>query len=338
MLPKRGKMVLRDILGNIYAFEELIGIEAFEEDDYLLMFHKGQPRFLKMNLTNISLTGFTISRPVISFDINTNNLSMSCDTPSAVIYYTLDGSNPLDPNSRQQYTGTIKINYSSTLKVVAVVDAYNSPIEEQFIEITEYPILTASNYQTSLGSREGSITYTFSSPVNTTGGTSRRLWYTLNVTTNAGSLGVRECSDLVAIDGGLSEDFTFQPISISHAVVSLENTTCTIYTVNEDGSRDREYQYSSDTTDGNLTCGNVVRPQLESPIIYNHSNGNIEIEPDLSKWNETPDKIIVEIQGVSTTEYTEYPINITAQQGQVIKAYCVKANYRNSNNSEYTVE
>ena len=53
-------MVLRDILGNIYEFEELQDIESFEENDYILMFNKGQPKFLKVKSTNLSLVDFTI--------------------------------------------------------------------------------------------------------------------------------------------------------------------------------------------------------------------------------------------------------------------------------------
>lgn len=335
-------MILRDILGNIYEFEELQDIESFEENDYILMFNKGQPKFLKVKSTNLSLVDFTIDPPSISFDINTNNLSLSSDTPSSTIYYSLNETNPLDPNTRQQYTNPFNLSQSSTLKAIAIVDGYNSSITEEFIEITEWPILSASNYQTSLGSREGTITYTFNNPSNTTGGTSRKLWYTINVTTEAGSLGDRECSDFVVIGGSVSENFTFQSISVSHPIIELDNTTCTIYTVNDDGSRDKEYYYSSGTTSGNLSCNNVTRPQLEEPIIYDNLNGNIEIEPDLSKWNELPDTIVVEIQdsngsSLSTTEYKNFPINLNQTSGQRVRAYCVKTNYRNSNAAELIV-
>ena len=269
-------------------------------------------------------------------------MSLSSSTPSSKIYYSLTETNPLDPNTRQQYTNTFNLSQSSTLKAIAIVDGYNSSITEEFIEITEWPILSVSNYQTSLGSREGTITYTFNNPSNTTGGTSRKLWYTINVTTEAGSLGDRECSDFVVIDGSVSENFTFQSISVSHPIIELENTTCKIYTVNDDGSRDKEYYYSSGTTSGNLSCNSVTRPQLESPLIYDDSNGNIEIEPDLSMWNEVPDTIVVEIQdnngsSLSTTEYKNFPINLNQTLGQKVRAYCVKTNYRNSNTTELIV-
>ncbi len=58
-------------------------------------------------------------------------ITLSCSTPNAVIYYTLDGSCPCD-NSALIYDGTpIVINETTTLKIMAVApDMYESEIVE----------------------------------------------------------------------------------------------------------------------------------------------------------------------------------------------------------------
>jgi hypothetical protein len=56
-------------------------------------------------------------------------VELSCETPRAEIYYTIDGSCPCDPEERIRYTGPITITSSTTLKAIAVApDHYESDI------------------------------------------------------------------------------------------------------------------------------------------------------------------------------------------------------------------
>jgi hypothetical protein len=49
-------------------------------------------------------------------------ITLSCTTENAVIYYTLDGSNPSTSDTRVQYNAPIIINEETTIKAVAVLE------------------------------------------------------------------------------------------------------------------------------------------------------------------------------------------------------------------------
>jgi predicted Zn finger-like uncharacterized protein len=92
--------------------------------------------------SGIAIADFTISRtvatPVASpsggqFD-QTQTVSLSCDTPDAAIYYTLDNSDPTENSSK--YEGSIEIAESTTLKV----RAFNDGWEPSEIVTAEYAI------------------------------------------------------------------------------------------------------------------------------------------------------------------------------------------------------
>lgn len=56
-------------------------------------------------------------------------VTLTCDTPDAVIYYTIDGSCPCDPTStRRVYNGPIVINTDVIIKAIAIVDGIESDI------------------------------------------------------------------------------------------------------------------------------------------------------------------------------------------------------------------
>ena len=59
------------------------------------------------------------------------------------IYYTTDGSNPSDPNSsRQEYTGAITINETTTFKAVAFVgNLYSAIVEKTFTKTPKTPVI-----------------------------------------------------------------------------------------------------------------------------------------------------------------------------------------------------
>jgi hypothetical protein len=60
------------------------------------------------------------------------------------IYYTTDGGNPSDPNSsRQEYTGPITINATTTFKAVAFVgNLYSAVVDKTFTKTPKTPVIT----------------------------------------------------------------------------------------------------------------------------------------------------------------------------------------------------
>lgn len=78
--------------------------------------------FNDVSMPIISVKENQIARDgVVTFN-GTSNVMLSCDMADVKMVYTLDGSEP-DVNSKQ-YSGDIKINRSSTLKVKAFKDGY----------------------------------------------------------------------------------------------------------------------------------------------------------------------------------------------------------------------
>ena len=63
------------------------------------------------------------------------------------IYYTTDGSNPSDPNSsRQEYTGAITINETTTFKAVAFVgNLYSAIVEKTYTKTPAAPVITPAS-------------------------------------------------------------------------------------------------------------------------------------------------------------------------------------------------
>ena len=74
----------------------------------------------------------TVATPVISGTnpfTNSTNVTITCATEGATIYYTTDGTNP--DNTDTPYTGAISINADTTIKAIAYKDGENSEIASQ---------------------------------------------------------------------------------------------------------------------------------------------------------------------------------------------------------------
>ncbi len=82
---------------------------------------------LNVSLVNVQAT----ANPVASVESGSvvtkgTTVSLSCETPGAVIYYTLDGTCPCDLATRKVYDGTpIVINETTTLKIMACAEGYS---------------------------------------------------------------------------------------------------------------------------------------------------------------------------------------------------------------------
>ena len=67
---------------------------------------------------------------------STTEISISCVTEGADIYYTIDGTNPTATNQSLKYTGPFTIDQSRTIKAIAV----KGNLENSYIAIAEYEI------------------------------------------------------------------------------------------------------------------------------------------------------------------------------------------------------
>lgn len=86
------------------------------------------------------VSSFTTANPIVN--VANNKVTIQCATTEALIYYTLDGSNPKD--KKKLYESPFDINNSCILKVYAVKEKYNDSeiIEQSVIYIPSDPTNT----------------------------------------------------------------------------------------------------------------------------------------------------------------------------------------------------
>lgn len=115
---------------ELTVYGELPGAAAlsFTIDGYDLM---------AMTIVNVENTAYkTVASPTAnvasgSTVIKGTEVTLSCKTEGATIYYTLDGSCPCDEATRLTYTAPIVINETVTIKAMAVAsDMYESDVAE----------------------------------------------------------------------------------------------------------------------------------------------------------------------------------------------------------------
>jgi len=79
--------------------------------------------------------------PVISFDYSSSEVSITCATEGATIYYTLDGSTPTAEST--QYDGAFLLTENATVKAIAVCTDYlNSEVATQTINQISSPVIS----------------------------------------------------------------------------------------------------------------------------------------------------------------------------------------------------
>ena len=94
----------------------------------------------KPSSNSFELTVASIADPVISPSTGTfnetQNITISCATSGATIYYTTDGSDPSASNGTV-YTTPIEVSETTTIKAIAVKGEYSSAITESIIRISK---------------------------------------------------------------------------------------------------------------------------------------------------------------------------------------------------------
>lgn len=82
----------------------------------------------------INEDNYTVSRPSIQTNGETKTVTMSSSTPDAIIYYTLDGTDPASSETKKEYKESFAPGGNVTIKAVAVkAGMNNSSVEERSI-------------------------------------------------------------------------------------------------------------------------------------------------------------------------------------------------------------
>lgn len=78
-----------NIYGDQLVFEDVSDtLENFSDDDYLLLISNGMPGFIRTSKLNIAVNTFEVATPTLSQNLTTNEISLSCETPNSIIYYS----------------------------------------------------------------------------------------------------------------------------------------------------------------------------------------------------------------------------------------------------------
>lgn len=260
------------------------------------------------NLTITWKSAFSVATPEFSIPsgkyAETQNVEISCVTDGATIYYTLDGSDPTESGTAEEYTAPIKINTTTTLKAVAMdaeanfssvasatytfptevanIAAFNATTEGDFVKITGEITIVFSDGNSSVYAQDASgsmLIYDYNY-VKTEGLTNGKTLTGLIGTTD--NYNGPQMTDVIA--PALGEGTPVEPAVVSevtvddlHKFVKLENVQFT-----------ETCDLSSRGDQGTLTSNLLVYNRLYNVSLGTAIQGkNYDIEGFVSVFNGT---------------------------------------------------
>ncbi len=117
-----------------------------------------------VNSTTVATPTITPNGGSIS---TTNDISITCGTPNASIYYTTDGSTPTANST--EYSGPFRLSSNATVKAIAVKDGMtNSNVTTASFTVTEPPIVTTFTHYSGNLTEGDYIIYYNGKAMNTT--------------------------------------------------------------------------------------------------------------------------------------------------------------------------
>ena len=99
--------------------------------------------------------------PVASTYTSAQNVTISCTTEGAAIYYTTDGTTPTSASTL--YTAPINVSATTTIKAIAINDGLSSDVAtaEFVIDLTPFVLLDENSIEATTAEKEGTITVTY---------------------------------------------------------------------------------------------------------------------------------------------------------------------------------
>jgi hypothetical protein len=257
--------------------------------------------------------------PVITYSAVTGKVSITSDTPNAIIYYTLDESDPASSSTREQYTAPFSVADRATVKAIATKSGFkNSEIAS--VRLVLNPTITlAENELTYNGSAKEPAVNIVKNGDTTIPASEYTVTYSNNI--NAGNEAVVKITDAEGGDYIVygSKTFTINPAGVTltansgtEAYDGTEKTVTgfassvnglTFEGVNASGSGTNAGEY--DVTLTGVTI-NTTKDTSGNYVVTSTVNGKLTITP----------KALTIIAKPVTITYGEEPANDGVTYGE----------------------
>ena len=291
---------------------------------------------------------FDAAAPMIARD--GNNITITCETAGATIYYTTDGTEPTAESTA--YTGSFALSKSCTIKAIALKEGYNASVVTSYKFTYVQPVVTTpeiaheGNTITITCNTEGATIYYTSDGLEPTAGSTaytEAFEVTENCTIKA--IAVKEGyknSQIVSltVDWFVVADVTFaaagsslslstttEGATISYKVDDLEWATYTEALSMEGTHTVQAYATKEGYTKSNVTTYNFFyeRPVVTTPEIAYEGN-TITIT-----CNTEDATVYYTIDGtVPTSESAVYTTPFTVSENCTVRAFAVKEGHVDS--------
>ena len=304
-----------------------------------------------------ALTGPVASKDIDIFDVAApviaregNNITITCETEGATIYYTTNGIDPTEESTA--YTGTFALTKSCTVKAIAFREGYNTSVITSYKFTYVQPVVTipeitheGNTITITCNTEDATIYYTSDGLEPTAGSTAYTEAFEVTENCTIKAIAVKEGyknSQIVSltVDWFVVADVTFaaagsslslstttEGATISYKVDDLEWATYTEALSMEGTHTVQAYATKEGYTKSNVTTYNFFyeRPVVTTPEIAYEGN-TITIT-----CNTEDATVYYTIDGtVPTSESAVYTTPFTVSENCTVRAFAVKEGHVDS--------